>query len=149
MELLKKDVGTWDCVVKFYTDPSADPMTSKAVETNTMVGDYWVIGDFKGEIAGAPFHGSSQMGYDTATKKFLGTWVDSMSPMPTRMEGTWDEKTKTMTFLGTSKDPTGAENKSKIVVVYQDAEHHTMSMYMHGGGADWTKTMEVAYTRKK
>ena len=50
-ELLKKDVGVWDATVESTMQPGGKPSVSKAVETNTLLGDgLWLIEDFKGEI---------------------------------------------------------------------------------------------------
>lgn len=151
MEVFQRDVGTWDCELSLYVDPAAEPMRSKAVEENEMLGGFWMISKFKGEISGAPFQGSGQFGWNANTKKYVGSWVDSMSPQATCMEGTWDEAKKTMTMIGGSGDSShGPGTQSKQVVVYEDDNHHTMTMYIQGpqGKDDWAKQLEVRYTRR-
>lgn len=147
MSVLKRDIGTWDCEVRFYPDPKSKPTLSKAVETNIMVGDVWLVTDFKGEMAGAAFHGSSQMGYDPQKKKYIGSWVDSAGPYPTAMEGTYDAAKQTLTIVGTGKDPNGAEMKMKLVTVYKENDTRTMSMFIEAG-SEWMRVMEVDYQRK-
>ena len=148
MKLYKQDVGTWDCAVKFYFDPAEEPVESKAQEVNKMLGDMWMISEFTGEIMGAPFQGAAQMGYDPAKKKYVSNWIDSMSPFTIQMEGTWDEKTKTMTSTGMMKDPTGAEMPGKWVVVYKNENEHKMTMSSKPAGAkDYVVMMEVVYKR--
>jgi hypothetical protein len=151
MEIFRQDVGKWDCEVRFYAEPTAEPMLSKATEENEMLGGFWMVSKFKGEIMGAPFEGSGQFGWNGETKKYVGSWVDSMSPNATCMEGTWDAASKTLSMVGGSKDPSGADTRSKQVVVYQDDDHHTMTMYLQGPGGkdDWLKQLEVRYTRRK
>jgi Protein of unknown function (DUF1579) len=141
-KLFKRDVGTWEAEVKMYTEPNAAPQVSKGVETNFMLGDHWLIGSFKGSIMGMDFQGSSQNGYDMKKKKFVSTWVDSMSPAATHTEGTWDEKTQTLTATGSTTDPSGVEMKIKQVVVYgKDGSRH---FTMYGNDA---KMMEIKYTK--
>lgn len=151
MSVLKKDVGNWDCEIKFYADPNGDPSISKGTETNSAIGDKWVIGEFKGEMAGVAFHGASQMGYDPSKKKYVGSWVDSASPFATQMEGTYDAATKSLTLIGIGKEPSGNEMKTKLVTTYKDDDNRTMTMYMPGPGGDnaWFKLMEVIYRRRK
>lgn len=144
--LLKKDVGTWQCEIKMYADPAAPPSVSKGTETNVMIGDYWLVSHFKGSIMGMDFQGSSQNGYDTASKKFVGTWVDSMSPHSMKTEGTWDEKTQTLTSTGVGKDPSGAESKSKMVVVYNKDGTRLFTMFGLINGTE-VKMMEIKYTK--
>lgn len=149
MSVLKRDVGTWDCELKFYPDPNGQPVVSKAVESNYMVGNLWVVGDFRGEMAGTSFHGSSQMGYDAKRKKYIGSWIDSASPYPTSMEGSYDATAKALTVVGIGKDPNGAETKMKLVTTYKDEDNRTMTMYLGGAGNEWMRMMEVDYRRKK
>jgi hypothetical protein len=148
LSVLKREVGKWECDVYFYVDPSGKPIASKATEVNHMVGDLWLISDFQGEMGGTPFHGSSQMGFDPSSKKYVGSWVDSASPFAMRMEGSFEASTKTLTVLGTGKDPAGNEMKSKLVSTAKDDDHRSMTMYMSSPGGEWTKFMEVVYRRK-
>ena len=145
-KLFKKDVGTWDCEVKVYSDPSSPPAVSKGVETNIMIGEHWLISHFKGSVMGADFEGSSQNGYDANTSKFIGTWIDSMSPHSMKTEGTWDEKTQTLTSSGVSKDPTGTEMKNKMTVVYKSDGTRNFTMFAIVNAAE-VKMMEIKYTK--
>ena len=47
-----------------------------------------------------PFEGHGVYGYDVKKAKYVATWVDSMSKHIDMMEGTYDEKSKTLTFTG-------------------------------------------------
>lgn len=149
MSVLRRDIGAWDCDLRFYPDPNGQPVVSKATENNHAVGNLWVVGDFQGEMAGATFHGSSQLGYDAKKKKYIGSWVDSASPYPTAMEGTYDAASKTLTFIGIGKEPNGAETKIKLVTTYREDDTRTMSMYLGAAGDQWQRMMEVDYRRKK
>ncbi len=147
MKLFKADVGDWNCEIRMFEPGSDQPQVSKGTETNKMLGDMWLISHFKGEMMGMPFEGASFTGYNAETKKFHGTWIDSMSPFPMANEGNWDETTRTMTSTGTGKDPTGAEMKYKMTMVHKDgARHFTMFMV---DDEDETKMMEIHYTRAK
>ncbi len=54
------------------------------------------------------FHGQGQTGYDPAKKKYIGTWVDSMSPTIMMMEGDFDPRTKTLTMYSKGTGPTAS-----------------------------------------
>ena len=79
-EMLRKDVGTWDATVEMFMAPGAPPEVSKGTETVTMMGGFWQITEFKSEMMGQPFEGRGATGYDPAKKKYVGTWVDTMTP---------------------------------------------------------------------
>ena len=148
MELYKHDVGEWECDMKMWTDPSAEPMATKGTESNRMLGGMWLISHFKADFGGMTFEGCGQFGYDVEKKKYVGAWVDSMNPFASHMEGTYDAATKTLTQYGTGKNPDGSPMKSKSVVVYKDGGR-VFTMYSQGPGGkdDWIKMMEIVYKK--
>ena len=151
-QALAEDVGVWDAETKFWMQPDTDPITSKAVETNTMAGQLWLITEFKGNFAGMPFVGHGQFGYDPIAKKYIGTWVDSMAPYLYTMEGTFDEQTKTLTMMSTGRDPkTGKISTSKNITQYIDADTKTFEIHapVPGQEGKWWKMMEISYKRRK
>ena len=95
-EMLKKDVGTWDATVEMFM-PGAPPSVSKGTEIVTMLGGFWQLSEFKSEMMGQPFEGRGTMGYDPAKKRYVGIWVDTMTPGFSTVEATYDPATKTMT----------------------------------------------------
>jgi Protein of unknown function (DUF1579) len=143
---MKRDAGAWNVVIKMFGDPSVEPAVSKGTETNFMLGDRWLISHFKGDIMGTNFEGLRQTGFDPEKKKFVGSWVDSMSPYSTHIEGNWNEKTQTMTSMGAGKNPLGNEMKTKMVATYDKDGSRTFAMYATMNG-DEMKMMEFHYTR--
>jgi hypothetical protein len=149
-EGMAHEVGIWDADVTMWMDPEAEPQKSKAVETNEMLGKMWLMGKFDGEFMGEKFMGRSAMGYDPIKKKYVGGWVDSMSPFMFRMEGDYDEDSKTLTMMGESVDcMTGKPMKSKMVTTYEGDGKKTFEMYRLGDDGELVKTMEAKYTRRK
>ena len=86
-------------------DGKVETSTSKGVETNRMIAGKWLISDFKGEMFGSTFEGHGTNGYDAKKNKYIGTWVDTMSVRIDTLEGTYDEKTKTLTLNSDSEGP--------------------------------------------
>ncbi len=149
---LESDVGVWDAEVKMWQTADAEPMDSKAVETNKMLGKLWLLSDFEGDFGGMKFTGHMQLGYDPIKKKFVGTWIDTISPFLQTMEGTYDEKTKTSTMLAAGVDmATGKPSTSKMITrrVSDDERVFEMMMPVEGKEGEWWKMMEVKYTRRK
>ena len=52
-----------------------------------MTGGLWVLSKFEGDFGGMKFEGRGQFGYDPIKKKYVGTWIDSMSPTLSVLEG--------------------------------------------------------------
>jgi hypothetical protein len=105
--------------------------------------------DFNGEFMGKQFQGIGVTGYDNMKKKYVGSWIDSMSTGVFSSEGTADTDGKEFTFQGKMDDPmTGQKNKPfKWVVRILDADKHTFEMHDLTLG-EKSKTMEMTYTRK-
>jgi len=150
-EGLQYYVGTWDAETKMWMAPGTTPMMSKAVETNKMLGTMWMVSEFEGEMMGMPFTGLGKYGYDPHKKKYVGTWIDSMSPHLSVMEGTMDGATKTLTMMSKGFDPmTGKEVTSKMVSTMADHDHKKFQIFMpvEGKEGEWWKQLEIEYTRR-
>jgi hypothetical protein len=151
-ELLKKDVGTWDATVENLLPPppgAPAAKTSKAVETNKMIGGLWLVTDFKSQMMGQPFQGHGTTGYDTNKKKYVGTWVDSMSTGLMVGESTYDPATKTVTGFMEGTDPaTGKPTKMKMVTEYKGDDARVFTMYMTGPDGKEAPSMRITYKRR-
>lgn len=149
-KLLQEDVGTWDAVVKVYPMEDADPIESKGVEQNELLkGGMWLTSRFEGEAAGMDFTGVGTTGYDPVEKKYVGTWVDSMTPHLMVWKGDYDEETKTMTSVGESRDPyMGKPYKTKLISRYNDDGTRVFEMHAPGPDGNQRKMMEIEYKRR-
>jgi hypothetical protein len=149
-QLLARDLGTWQATIRAWGDPNGEPEESQGTETNTLLpGGLWLLSRFEGKMMGMTFHGASQSGYDANKKKFVSTWVDSMSTSPMMMEGSYDEASRSLTLVGESVDPAGNKGKMRIVTTYKPDGGRLSRFYMTpGSGADETRMMEIEYARK-
>lgn len=109
-EQLAADAGTWDATIKVWEPGGqSEPAVSKGVETNRrMPGGLWMLSEFHGQFGGVAFHGQGQTGYDPLKKKYVGTWVDSLSPSMMVMEGDLDPKTNTLVMHAKGTAPNGS-----------------------------------------
>lgn len=152
-ERLTLDVGSWDATVRCYMQgPGAEPMVSHATEIVTLMpGGLWALSDFEGQFGDAPFHGHGQAGYDTLKKKYVGTWIDSMSPSLMTMEGDYDPKTKTLTMYGKGIDPrSGKPYEAKMTTEHKDKDSRVFTMFRKSDGSkgEFVKAMEISYARR-
>lgn len=142
--LLKNGEGNWDAIIRIGTQES------KATSTSTVTcGGMWSLTEFRGEIEGAPFEGRGLDGYDVDKMKFVGIWVDSMSTSPLIFEGTYDEKSKTMTMFGEGKGPDGKPAKYKNTTRFSDKDHQKFEMYLVGSDGKENLMMSIEYSRRK
>lgn len=149
---MARDAGVWDADVTMWMEPDAEPMKSKAVETNKMVGDMWLLSEFEGEFGGQKFSGRGAFGYDPIKKKYIGGWIDSMSPFMQKMSGEYDVDTHTLTMMGETVDVrTGKPITTKMVTRYKSHDEKVFEMHMpvEGEDGEYYKSMEIKYTRRK
>jgi uncharacterized protein DUF1579 len=148
-EVLKGDVGTWDATVESFMPGAPAPMTSKGTETNTLMGGLWLVTEFKADMMGTPFQGHGVTGYDPNKKKYVGTWVDTMSSGLGISEATWDAAAKTMTGTFEGPDMSGQVQKMKSVVTYKDPDTRVFTMSGPGPDGKDVKYMTITYKRRK
>ena len=151
-KMLAKSNGTWNGDVTMWMASDAPPMTSKMTMINKMIMDgRYQVSEAKGNMMGMPFNGMSTTGYDNHKKVYMSTWIDNMGTGVMKMEGPWDEATKSTTLTGKMMDPsTGRECDFKEVYKIIDDNNQVMEMY----GPDPKtgkpfKSMEIKLTRKK
>lgn len=94
--VFQKDLGVWEAEIEIRPTPGAEPFRQKGSTTNRIIGGRWLIVDHRAETG---YEGHGVYGWDPATGKYTGVWVDSMQSAIARSEGTWDAATRTMTFI--------------------------------------------------
>ena len=143
--------GTWDAKVTSWMAPGKPPIESKGTsEVKMALGGRFLEEHFEGEFMGQPFTGMGYTGYDNVQKKYVGTWMDSMSTGVMTSTGNMGADGKTMTMSGMMPDAmTGKMTTLKEKITFTDADHHTFEMW--GAGPDGTnfKMMEITSTRRK
>lgn len=107
------------------------------------LGGFWNVTHFESEMMGQPFKGLEIMGFDPVNEKFVAVWVDSMNPLLTMLEGTYDADTKTLTMSGDSRGLDGMTAEMVNTTKFEDGKMaFTMSI-------EGTPMMTIDYTRKK
>lgn len=135
--------GTWHAVVEM----AGSPPSKGTSEMRMVLGGFWLEDRFTADFGGMKFEGRGMTGFDPIKGKFVGTWVDSMSPGLMVSEGTFDAKTRTLTMVGNHYDEAGAPVKVRMLTIHKDA--NTVVFEMHRTGADGKegKVLTITYTR--
>ncbi len=147
---LTSAVGTWKVATKMYQAPGAPPEESTATsEITSWWGGRYVVEKFEGTWAGTPFSGFSVNAYDNLKKKYIATWMDSMSTGLAVFEGGPDASGKVFTYHGEMPDPVaGKFVPSRTVVTLVDANHRRFESFGPGPDGKEFKMMEMLYTRQ-
>ena len=148
-EMLKARAGTWDATVKMIGMPEAGG-DSKGTSVMTMVGDFWIAEEFTATLMGAPFKGRGFTGYDPNKKKWVGTWIDSMTTYLTVMEGTAEGPNKIVyNFEAPSQANPATLTKHRLVCEAKDNDHFSLSFFETGTDGKEKENMQIQYARRK
>jgi len=143
--------GTFNADVKMWMQPGAPPSGGTGTAENKWTLDgRFLQQNFTGNFMGMPFSGVGYTGYDNIKKKYIGTWMDTMTTSMMISTGTANADGKSYTFTSSMDDPmTGKASPVKETVTVVDDDHHTLEMWSPGPDGKMFKMMEIAYTRKK
>jgi uncharacterized protein DUF1579 len=155
--LLKDMAGTWDATIESFMAPGAPPSVSKGIETSRIsCGGLCLVTDFKGTFTMGPpsappmtFEGHGSDTYDVGKKKYVGSWIDSMSTGLSVSESTYDPASKTMSGWIVGPDLTGKVEKTKATTVMKDANTRVFSIFNVAPDGKESLGMRITYTRQK
>lgn len=147
LDVFKPDVGIWNVEIKTWAAPG-EPTVTSGKETNRMLGDYWLLVDFQGNMMGLDFEGHGAYTYDTEKKQYVGTWIDSMSPRKMDMIGVYDKDNQTMTYQGMAPGADGKLAKHVLTTKYKEDGTRVLTMHMQAGET-MLKFFEMNYTKAK
>lgn len=149
-------VGEFDAEFRMNAGPGAPPMTAAGTASAK-----WILGKRFVQVSTAPAQGEdlkiesqATFGYDKRTSKYFWWGIDSTDTYSVWAEGTYDDKTKTFTLLGTNEEPGVGKLPFKTVIQIKDEKTNTVQIWfqMKGApGADaegWFMVVENVYTRK-
>ena len=142
--------GSWMTQSKEWMEPGKPPMESTgSVEMKMLLDGRFLQQEFSGNMMGQPYSGVGITAYDNLRKRYVSTWMDTMSTGIFTMEGTASADGKTITLKGNHAEPGGGQMTHRAVWKLVDNNTQTFDMYgAHHGGKE-TKMMEIVYTRKQ
>lgn len=138
--------GTFNAEVKLWTG-SGDPTVTTGVMTNTLVlrGRY-LQQVFKSDPAPDSW-GHGFWGFNQATNKFEGFWIDSRSTKMQIEVGDVDETGTVWTMVGEITGPSGNAVKKRSVITLEDNDRHKVEMFFTRPDGNEVKVVEIRYER--
>ncbi|XVJ58756.1 MAG: DUF1579 family protein [Tepidisphaera sp.] len=148
-KILTKAVGEWETKTKSYMTGEVEESTGKCVVRSLFDGRYTQV-QYSGKMMGKPFQGMGLYGYDTGTKKFVSSWVDSMSTGIATGTGELSADKKTLTWTVEMTGPGGTKETMREVETFIDDNTSKLEMFMTNP-ADGKEMLllEISYTRVK
>lgn len=125
------------------------PVTSTGTSVRkSPLGGFWLIDNFQATLMGAPFRGQGTTGYDPVKKKYVGTWVDSMTPSLMIIEGNYDKTGKILTMEGMGLGYDGQPALTRLVTTEKDNNTHIFEMLMKMPDGKFMNSMTITYKRQ-
>src|SRR5258705_7803884 len=123
-EWLKQLAGEWDLEISVQ-EPGKDVMKMKGTESVKLLGGFWSVSESKGTMMDMPFIGMMTLGYDAKEKKYVATWVDSMSDYLWKYQGSVDASGKVLSLeaMGPCPMQGGKMTKFTEVIQIKDKDH--------------------------
>ena len=148
-EWLQALVGEWSTEGEGLTGVNQPPVKTKGSATGKSLGGFWILLECRGDAAGTPFTGLLTLGYDAGKKKYVGSWVDSMTAALWRYEGDVDAAGKLLTLETEGLSPvSGKMEKFRETIERKDKDAWSFSSSMNADGK-WVEFLKMAYTRKE
>jgi hypothetical protein len=142
--------GTFATKATFWMEPGKAPVETTGLSVNAWtLGNRFIEQKFYGTCPmGMAFEGIGYTGFDNATGKFVGTWMDSMTTGIMNSVGECCSSGKTITFRSEQVGPGGMTIKVRDMIEFVSADSYKFTMWQAMGDAPEAKIMEIVYTRR-
>ena len=145
---LAQSTGVWDAVIVMNNEAGKPTKSTGTSVRQQPLGEFWVLEVFQAELMGQSFRGQGTTGYDPVKKKYVSTWVDSMSPSLLVLEGNYDATGKILTMEGMGPGMDGTPVMQKMVTTDKDANTQVFQMFVAGPDDKDMLMMTITYTRR-
>ena len=133
-KMLLEGVGNWTFIQEYWEKPGSKPLKCKGTSVVKKALDgRAIIVKVKSEMPNEMFQGIGIYTWNVIKKKYSAAWLDNYSYNGVDLlEGTYDAKTKTMTWDGEMVMPNGKKAPYKIIDRYLGKDKIIMEFYMIG-----------------
>lgn len=146
---LEDGVGRWNVECTYYMAEGQPPLKTTGRDSIERIGPYWTMSNFRSDLMGAPFAGRAAIGYDPIRKKWMATWVDSMSPFLFVLEGEFDEAGKVLSMRCEAPTPTGEMAKFRTREEHVSRDQRVLQMFHVREDGTESQMLEFVYRRAR
>jgi hypothetical protein len=149
-EWLAQLVGEWNSEGEVQMAPGQPPIKCQGTESVRAIGGFWIIATNNGTFMEMPTTGVLTLGYDPEQKKYVGTWVDSMTSYLWKYEGAVDDSGKILTLLAEGPNPMapGQTMKFRDMIELKSKDHKVLTSSVQTDDGQWQTFMTMNYRRK-
>ena len=148
---LQQFVGEWETEATAVMEPGKPPIRCKGTESVRSIGGFWIVAENKGAFMDVPVTGAMTLGYDPEKKKYVGTWICSITNYLWKYEGTVDASGKILTLETEGPCPMapGKLSRFKDVTEFKSKDHKVLTSLMQGDDGKWVTFATIHCRRKK
>jgi hypothetical protein len=123
----------------------------QAKSSTRMLGEIWMVSDVKASFGDTSMSAMMTLGYDPQKKKYVGTWIDSLTAYLWKYEGTLDASGKALALDAEGPNPAagGKMTKMRDTIEIKSKDHFVLIASMLGDDGKWQTFMTINYRRKK
>lgn len=148
---LKQFAGEWEVTSEAIMEPGQPAVKCTGTMNARMLGGFWVVSDLRNEMMGMTMSAIQTIGYDPQSKKYVGTFIDSMQGYMWKYQGSVDPTGKILTLEAEGPNFMAAGRMTKFHDVYEfkSQDHMLMSSSIQGDDGKWLTFMTGDAKRKK
>ncbi|HKA17782.1 MAG TPA: DUF1579 family protein [Blastocatellia bacterium] len=147
---LAKRAGEYTTVTKFSMQPGGPASESTGTAKLTVILDgRFLMEEDAGNFMGQPTKGIRIWGYDNGAKQYESSWMYTGSTGIMRLTGNSSDGGKTVKFVATFNDESGAKQTFDAELRFLDDDHFVVGLYARMPDGKPGPTFDTTYTRKR
>ncbi|WP_254506639.1 DUF1579 domain-containing protein [Anatilimnocola floriformis] len=150
-ELLAQFAGEWNCTAETVPAPGQEPFKCEGTESAKMVGGLWLVSEGKASPGGMPVTSQLTVGYNVASKKYVGNFFCTADTTLWQYTGSMDDSGKKLTLLTEGPSPLDPTKRAKFreTLELKDKDLKTFTSEMQNEDGSWLTFVKMEYRRKK
>lgn len=146
---LKQFEGNWAVLSTSKAVGSHPAMTTKGNIESKPLGKSWIVNEHSGDLGGMTFNAVQTITYDTDTKQFSGSWIDSISSFKWKYSGNLSETGKRLILNAEGPDWTSPDKMRQYRDIYEFKSTNEIagSSEMLNDDGEWESFMTSTITR--
>jgi hypothetical protein len=146
---LEQFVGQWQTESEAKMGPDQPAMKCTGTMSSRMLGDFWVVSELVGEMPGMTVTCVQTIGYDPGKKKYVGSWVDSVTSHMWKYEGAVDDSGKALTLEaeGPNFMADGKLTMFRDAYTFKSQDHIITTSSMQSEDGTWVEFMTGSFRR--
>jgi hypothetical protein len=141
-------VGTFRARTEFVMAPGTPPQIHEGTSQNRLVlGGRFLEQAYSGTAMGMPFEGIGYTGYDNASQRYVGSWMDTFGTGLMLSVGVGRPSDSKIAFATEAIEPSGKKILFDASITVKDRDHHSYEMWTKAPNGKRYRNMIVTYER--